>query len=170
MYSDLHQCLLHLVCNITYDYFCLRDLIIWISTLCRVGPTGLPLPSQLQQPVMRNNIAVLQTRSGLIKCRPGTSQTNIVLLPSQPRIQRHLPESPPLISNPPGNFWSTTVETSMSGSVQISYVFKTGFHFKKSLLWKKKNSRVKGSVEIFHNYFLKFTASEDESANLYVFI
>ncbi|CAG5116231.1 unnamed protein product, partial [Candidula unifasciata] len=70
----------------------------------RVGPTGLPLTSQTQQPVIRNNVAVIQSRSGIVQtCRPGVSQPSIVLLPSQPRIQRHLPQPPALISQPPSN-------------------------------------------------------------------
>ncbi|BFZ03963.1 hypothetical protein BsWGS_07002 [Bradybaena similaris] len=70
----------------------------------RVGPTGLPLPSQTQQPVIKNNVAVVQSRSGVVPaCRPGLSPSNIVLLPSQPRIQRQLPQPSPLISPPPSN-------------------------------------------------------------------
>ncbi|XP_055900391.1 leucine-rich repeat-containing protein 56-like [Biomphalaria glabrata] len=68
----------------------------------RVGPTGLPLSSQSQQPVIRNSIAPPASRAGLIStARPLSSKTN--LLPSQPRIPKVLPELQNFVPHPPNN-------------------------------------------------------------------
>ncbi|KAH9491848.1 hypothetical protein Btru_029890 [Bulinus truncatus] len=70
----------------------------------RVGPTGLPLSSQSQQPVIRNNITLPASRSGLISnTRPLSSKTNVSLLPSQPRIPKVLPELQNFVPHPPNS-------------------------------------------------------------------
>ncbi|CAL1529580.1 unnamed protein product [Lymnaea stagnalis] len=70
----------------------------------RVGPTGLPLSSQNQQPVIRNNIVSQGSRSNFVaNSRQLSSKASVNILPSQPRIPRVLPELQGLVPHPPNN-------------------------------------------------------------------
>ncbi|KAK3753840.1 hypothetical protein RRG08_006230 [Elysia crispata] len=65
----------------------------------RVGPTGLPLSSQSQQPVIRGSIVPPSSRGtagGGGGLGTPSSRSGVALLPSQPRIARQLPEPPGL--------------------------------------------------------------------------
>ncbi|RUS69895.1 hypothetical protein EGW08_022346 [Elysia chlorotica] len=71
----------------------------------RVGPTGLPLSSQSQQPVIRGGILPPSSRGGAAggggSLGTPSSRSGVALLPSQPRIARQLPETPNLVPRPP---------------------------------------------------------------------
>ncbi|GFS10197.1 leucine-rich repeat-containing protein 56 [Elysia marginata] len=70
----------------------------------RVGPTGLPLSSQSQQPVIRGSIVPPSSRGppgGTGGLGTPSSRSGVALLPSQPRIARQLPEPPSLVPRPP---------------------------------------------------------------------
>lgn len=67
----------------------------------RVGPTGLPLSSQSQQPVIRGGIVPPPSRGGERSLGATSSRSGVALLPSQPRIPRQLPEPPSLVPRPP---------------------------------------------------------------------
>ncbi|GFO26863.1 leucine-rich repeat-containing protein 56 [Plakobranchus ocellatus] len=71
----------------------------------RVGPTGLPLSSQSQQPVIRGSIGGQASSRGISGVGAGlgtpSSRPGVALLPSQPRIARQLPEPPSHVPRPP---------------------------------------------------------------------